>query len=149
MVDINKRVKKVLEQGYLISLGTVDDGGVWVADVIYVHDDDFNIYWMSSPGFRHSTAILNNNNVAGAITVSQAPGEKDFGLQVSGCARKIGKVISPNIAIRYLKKKKKFELEDIGKVLRDGYDWYVLEPTKIELIDQENFGFDKNDITLR
>ncbi len=45
--DIKQLIKEVLERGYLMSLGTVDDGGVWVSDVIYVFDDDFTMYWMS------------------------------------------------------------------------------------------------------
>ena len=32
--------------------------GIWVADVIFIHDDDLNVYWMSHPECRHSKAIL-------------------------------------------------------------------------------------------
>lgn len=41
---IKNLIKEVLDQGYLMSLATVDDGGVWVSDVIYIYDDNFNIY---------------------------------------------------------------------------------------------------------
>ena len=45
-MDIKKRIKEVLDRGHLMSLGISDEAGVWVADVIYIHDDIFNIYWM-------------------------------------------------------------------------------------------------------
>ena len=51
--DIKRLIKEVLEKGYLMSLGTVDEGGVWVSDVIYVFDDEFNLYWISDPDTRH------------------------------------------------------------------------------------------------
>jgi hypothetical protein len=90
----------------LISLGTVDDGGVWVADLIYVSDDDLNIYWMSSPQYRRSLAIDKNCRVAGTITISQTPGSKDLGVQLCGVATKLGKTENPAIATRYLYKTK-------------------------------------------
>ena len=86
--NIKDLIKEVLEKGYLMSLATVDVGGVWVADVIYVHDDELNIYWISDSEIRHSEAILKNNKVAGAITVS-GPGENNLGIQFEGLAEKI------------------------------------------------------------
>ncbi|MBX4200639.1 hypothetical protein KW786_00765 [Candidatus Parcubacteria bacterium] len=42
--DIKKLILEVLEKGYLMSLGTQDSAGVWVCDVIYIFDEDLNIY---------------------------------------------------------------------------------------------------------
>lgn len=142
-VNFRTRAEKALEEGYLMSLGTSDDGGVWVADVLYAFDDDLNIYWMSDPNFRHSKAIDKNNLVGAAITVSRYPGDVDFGLQISGRAERIGKIISPLLAIKYLKKKGKVTTEEVGRVLKHGYDWYVLRPEKMELIDEIHFGYEK------
>ena len=114
-----------MEKGYLISLGTVDDNGVWVADVIYVYDHELSIYWMSSPQSRHSLAIEKNSTISGTITASQTPGEKDFGVQLCGVAAKLGKTVKPAIAMKYLRKTNGFDVTHIRKVLRDGYDWYV------------------------
>lgn len=44
MQDLRELAKSILDQGYLMSLGTADSGGVWVSDVIYIHDADFTIY---------------------------------------------------------------------------------------------------------
>ena len=46
-MDLKKLVREVLEKGYLMSLGICDSGGVWVSDVIYVHNDNFEIFWIS------------------------------------------------------------------------------------------------------
>ena len=58
MTNIKSLITEVLEKGYLMSLATVDDGGVWVADVIFIYDDALNIYWMSDSDVRHSKAIV-------------------------------------------------------------------------------------------
>lgn len=88
---VKKRILEVLESGYLISLGTVDDGGVWVSELIYVYDDDLNIYWMSKPISRHSDAIQKNSGVAGTITVSNSISDPDLGLQIAGEVMKVEK----------------------------------------------------------
>ena len=44
--ETKELILEVLEKGYLMSLGTQDGGGVWVADVIYVYDEEMNIYGM-------------------------------------------------------------------------------------------------------
>lgn len=128
-----------------MSLGTVDRNGPWVADVIYVFDDNFNLYWMSRPNFRHSLAIKDNPKVAGAVTISQKPEEKDLGLQIEGEAQKLGK-LEFDLIVKYLKKKGKLNPQKIIDVLLEGYSWYELKPNFIELIDQQNFGFDKQKI---
>jgi uncharacterized protein YhbP (UPF0306 family) len=143
MTDIRERIREVLEKGYLISLGTVDDSGVWVADVIYVFDNELSIYWMSIPQSRHSLAIEKKNTIAGTITVSQTPGEKDFGIQLRGVAVKLGITVKLAIAIKYLNKTNGFSVTQIRKALKDGYKWYVLRPEFIELIDQAHFGYNK------
>jgi uncharacterized protein YhbP (UPF0306 family) len=148
MTDIRERTIEVLEKGYLISLGTSDDIGVWVADMIYVFDDELSIYWMSTPQSRHSLAIEKKSMIAGTITVSQSPSDKDFGVQLCGEAEKIGKRVKPIIIIKYLKKTNISDIKQIKKILRDGYDWYVLRPKFIELIDQTHFGNDRKRVEL-
>lgn len=147
MIDIKERIKKVLEQGYLLSLGTIDEGGPWVSDVIYISDDDFNLYWMSNTKFRHSEAIEKNNNVAGTITVSQKPGVLDFGLQIKGTSKKL-EGLNLTLIAKYLKKKGKVVPDKVIDILLGGYAWYQMKPTTIELIDQENYNFDKKKIDL-
>src|SRR3989344_360336 len=145
MEKIRELIKEVLEKGYLMSLGTVDDGGVWVADVIYVHDAELNIYWMSDSEVRHSQAILKNKQVAGTITIS-GPGEDNLGIQFAGVAEKID---GPrwDLAKKHFAKRNKPEPAEADDVLQ-GDSWYIFKPTKIELTHEKLFGFDKQKLEL-
>lgn len=143
--DIKQLIKDVLDKGYLMSLATTDDDGVWVADVIYIHDDDLNIYWMSDPDVRHSQAIIVNNRVAGTITISGA-GEDNLGVQFEGVAEKI-EGNRHDLALKYYAKRKKPAPKESHDVL-GGDSWYMLKPKKIELICEKLFGFDKKGVDL-
>lgn len=144
--DIKELVKDVLSKGYLMSLGVVDQDGVWVSDVIYVYDDDLNIYWMSDPQTRHSQAIDKNNKVAGTITIS-GQGENNLGIQFEGLAEKID-VERYDLVKKHYKKRNKPEPKENDDVL-DGDFWYVLKPNKIGLICEEQFGFERQDLNLK
>ena len=145
MDDIKELVKEVLTKGYLMSLATVDDGGVWVADVIYIFDDHLNIYWMSHPETRHSKAIIRQNKVAGSITVNN-PGEDNLGLQFEGMAEKI-EGERYDLAKKHYAKRRKPEPKEKDDVL-EGDSWYLFKPTKIELIHEKLFGFNKKKLEL-
>ncbi len=138
--DIKSLIKQVLEKGYLMSLGTQDEGGVWVCDVIYIFDEDLNIYWMSKPDRRHSEALFKNPQVAGTITVS-GQGENNLGIQFEGLAEKI-EGARFDLAKKHYAKRKKPEPKESEDILR-GSSWYTLKPKKIELIHEELFGFNK------
>ncbi|MFC1595261.1 hypothetical protein ACFL3E_02450 [Patescibacteria group bacterium] len=146
-VNIRDRIVEVLEKGYLLSLGTSDSGGVWVADVIYVFDKKLNIYWMSNPTFRHSQAILEHCMVAGTITVSKSH-EDDLGIQLTGVAEQI-KGVSFALIKQHLRKRGRKVPKRVIDILLEEYHWYRLTPIKIELIDEKNFGFSKQELCLK
>jgi uncharacterized protein YhbP (UPF0306 family) len=146
MEDIRTLVRAVLEKGHLMSLGIVDGGGPWVADVIYVFDDEFNLYWMSDPDARHSQALLDSPSVAGTITVSNAKQEPNLGIQFAGIARKLEGSRS-DLALKHFAKRGKPAPQEDADVLQ-GDAWYELVPKKIELIDEEHFGFEKRQLVL-
>jgi uncharacterized protein YhbP (UPF0306 family) len=141
-INLRERVKEVLALGRLVSLGTVDDGGVWVADVLYVYDEALNIYWMSSDKVRHSKAIIANPRVAGSITI-EGPAKDNFGIQFEGTGEKLDGMHLDLMTKLYMK---------WGRVLPGnlemvhGHSWYKVTPTKIELIDEKNFGFKKQQV---
>ena len=91
MEDVRKLIVEVLEKGYLMSLATTDEGGPWVADVIFVYDDDLTIWWLSRPQTRHSKAIAHERRVAATITVSNRRGEDNVGLQICGMAEAVAR----------------------------------------------------------
>ena len=128
-----------------MSLGTTDGKGVRVCDVIYVYDEDLNIYWMSDADVRHSKAIEENTQVAGAITVSGA-GEDNLGIQFEGVAQKI-EGVRYDLAKKHFAKRNKPEPAEDEDVL-DGDSWYILKPKVIELTNEKYFGFDKQKLEL-
>ena len=141
MVNVKERIKEVLEKGYLLSLATIDEGGLWVSDVRYVSDDDFTVYWMSDPNSRHSKAIEGNSQVACTIELNYNFGTPNLGLQFSGKAKKLSN-LRIDLAIKYVTRRGKPKPSQISNILKNGYCWYELKPDFIELNDEENFGFD-------
>src|SRR3989344_9351964 len=148
MVDIRERVIEVFGDTHLMSLGTCDKYGVWVADVIFIYDDKLSIYWLSSPNCRHSKAILENDKVAGTITYSNKSKEPNYGMQMEGKAEVLKGVRFDLIAKHW--KKRNHKIPEFSQVLEvlEGDCWYKLTPTKIKLIDEKNFGFDRQSLVL-
>jgi uncharacterized protein YhbP (UPF0306 family) len=143
-MDLNQRVLQVLNSSHLMSLGVQDDRGPWVSDVIFIFDDENNLYWMSDPKCRHSQAILKNPKVAGTITASNKSKEPNFGIQFEGTAEKI-EGARHDLAIKHRTKRGHPVPSEQEDVL-DGDSWYVLKPSRIRLIDEENFGFTTQNI---
>lgn len=143
--DPKELAKAILGKGHLMSLATVDDGGPWVCDVIYVFDEDWNLYWLSEITTRHSETIIKNPAVAATITISNKSKESNEGLQISGIARKIeGDILAMAIKHR-LKRNYQAPVKE-GEILGSGESWYCLKPNKIELIYEPRFGFKKEPI---
>lgn len=145
-MDIKTKILEVLEKGHLMSLATSDSSGLWVADLIYIFDQDLKLYWMSSPDVRHSKAILDDSHVAGSITISTKSKEPNLGIQFSGTASKIDGSRF-DLAKKHLKKRNHPEPKEQDDILR-GASWYVLNPNRIDLIDEENQGFKKKSLDL-
>lgn len=130
-----------------MSLGTFDENGPWVADVIYVFDDDLNLYWLSDTSTRHSKALLKNPKVATTITLSNKQGEDNIGLQLEGIAQKVeGEIFE--LAVKHRLKRKKKPPTRGEKFLDEGESWYLLKPSKIELIYEPKWGFNKKILEL-
>ncbi|MSU74162.1 hypothetical protein EXS57_00080 [Candidatus Kaiserbacteria bacterium] len=145
-MDIKNRILEILEKTHLMSLATKDAEGLWVSDVIFIFDEGLNLYWMSDPDVRHSKTIQANEEVAGTITASIHSKQPNLGIQFSGVAKKID---GPryDLALKHLKKRGHLEPKEEDDVLQ-GDSWYQLTPTKIDLIDEENFGYEKRNLTL-
>lgn len=127
-----------------MNLGICDENGVWVCTVMFIFDDEGNIYWMSNPNTRHSKAVISNNKIAGTITFSTKPGEKNLGIQFDGVASKIE---GPryDLALKLFEKRGRPAPAPDQDVLK-GNSWYMLKPGTIFLIDEENFGFERQKV---
>lgn len=136
MEEIRRLVHEILAKGYVMSLATLDEEGVWVCDVIYIYDANFNIYWRSQVSTRHSKAIAKKKVVSATITTSVLGG-KNEGLQIEGMAE-IDK--RPDLEMFAAHLRKRFgEVPHTMHLDEDN----KLKPTKIELIYEKYFGFDK------
>ena len=143
---VKQLIKEVLEKGRLMSLGFADGGGSWVADVLYVYDDDFNLYWISHPNTRHSKAVLTHPRMAGTITVDSGAGADNIGLQFSGEAKRLVG-LRYDLGVKHFAKRGK-PAPKVDFNFLEGRSWYVLKPSLIELIHEKHFGFHKQKIEL-
>ena len=147
MPETRDLILEVLEKGYLMSLATVDEAGPWVSELVFVHDDDLNIYWLSAPTTRHSQAIEADPRVAATIGLCHGSTGEKVGLQIQGTAEKLeGDIL--DIAKRNAKKRGKPEPMQAGEIFQRGQSWYRLRPTKIDLIHQPLFGYEKKYLEL-
>ncbi len=140
MEDLEKLAKSILEQGYLMSLATVDGGGVWVSDVVFV-SDGLNLYWLSKLDTRHSKAILENPQVAATVTISNE-GESNVGLQIAGLAEKMD-IEDLGVATKHAVRRKKNPPSEGEKLVKEGESWYKLTPAKVEIIYEPKWGYTK------
>lgn len=144
LMNLKVQIQHILEQGYLLSLASVDGGGPWVSDLIYTFDDELNTYWISRPEFRHSKAFITNPRGAGAITTVEKPLGKGMGIQLEGTVIVLAQIPKDALA-RYTQKrsgKTSWELEP-------GEAWYKLTPTSIDIINEPEYGFVKKNLRLR
>jgi hypothetical protein len=89
---------------------------------------------------------MKNGKAAGTITFSVKNKEPNFGIQFEGNAERLVGVRFDLIAKHWVKRNHR--IPDICKALEvlDGDCWYKLTPSKIELIDEENFGFERKKV---
>ena len=147
MEDLGKIVKEILDQGYLMSLGTYDESGPWVSEVLFVNDG-VSLYWLSSVNTRHSKAVVLSHKAAATITLANKLGDKEVGLQIEGKAEKIeGDVFK--IAKKHRIKRGKPVPEKEGDILGPNESWYKLTPTKIEIINAPLWGFAKKSLEIK
>lgn len=147
MEDLEKIVNDILIQGYLMSLGTADESGPWVSDVLYVFDN-MDIYWLSSANTRHSKAVESNGKASATITLTGKLGDEEKGLQIEGKAEKVeGDILE--IAKKHRLKRGKPAPEKEGEILEGNESWYKLTPTKIEIINAPLWGFAKKSLELK
>src|SRR3989338_10388225 len=150
MDAIKKLIEEILSKGYEMSLATTDEGGIWVSDVVYVYDTSFNIYWRWKVRKRHSKAIEKDSQVSATITTS-VHGGKNEGLQIDGEAQKVKgsvEMFVSHLHKRYGEIPHTMHIDENNKLTDPEISWYKLKPTKIELIYEKYYGFDKQVIIL-
>jgi len=126
----------------MLQLATCVDGQPWNCTVYYAFDNNWNIYYISTPNRRHSQEILINPKVSGAIAFSQEPYPKDGvqGLQFEGVAELLSgddEEIASKLYIQQLNREATL-LDDVRNG-KNPHKFYRVKPTKIVLFDSVHF----------
>jgi uncharacterized protein YhbP (UPF0306 family) len=147
VMDLPNLVRSILDKGYVMSLGTVDESGPWVTDLIFVHDNAFILYWISDVSVRHSLAIKKNPSVAVAVSLTNLSISEEVGVQIMGRAEKLtGDFLE--IAVKHRIKRGMIPPKKEGDILGSGESWYALYPSKIDIIHTPLFGTSKKELIL-
>lgn len=140
-MDLSGTIKEHLKTPRVMQLATSFDNQPWACNLHFYADDHLNIYWISTPGRRHSQEIAINPNVAASIMIHEdAPGEYYvMGISIEGTASLIDNEEVKRVGPLYAEKLKKPDglIEDIlsGK---NPHRFYKLTPKKIVLFDTKN-----------
>lgn len=141
-MDGKQLIKQFLKDARVMQLATVKDNKPWVCNVHFYADDNFNLYWISTPVRRHSDEIKDNAHVAAAIKVHEdTPDEKYvIGISVEGTAELLTDDETKNIGKHYIEKFQKAP-SLLGDILsgKNPHKFYRLNPTNIVLFDTKNF----------
>lgn len=70
-MDPKDLIKEHLAKTNLMQLATSVGDQPWACTVHYYSDENFNLYWMSTPDRNHSQQIEQNPNTAVAIMVHE------------------------------------------------------------------------------
>lgn len=120
----------------------------WAAVLVFGHDENFNLYWMSNVDTRHSLELEKNPHVAATITKEPTGQGQDKGLQIQGTARKLAEEEVLPAAREYFAKRgtphMPTTLEEANE-LAEGRSWYMLKPEKIFVIWVPLFGYERKE----
>jgi nitroimidazol reductase NimA-like FMN-containing flavoprotein (pyridoxamine 5'-phosphate oxidase superfamily) len=134
-------VHEVLRDGFAVNLGVSDASGPWIAPVVYVLDDAFDLYWISIADCRHSCAIAEDPNIA-AVVIATHDTDNERALQMSGTAMRVE---GPMFELeRRLQAKRGMPApQSPGDILTGGYEWYRFTPDRFEITYNALFGYDR------
>lgn len=147
MDEVKKLIHELLHDAPLFTLATCVNGQPWCADMIFVWDEDFNIYWLSSPDSRHSKEIEKNLHVAATVTMVEPDG-KGRSLQIEGTC-----TIINDDKRRFEADKNYHDRHHVTGLLTleqareetKGFGLYKLSPNKIFLTHEPKFGRDRKE----
>ncbi len=140
-MDLRKLITDYLKQAKMMQVATSEDNQPWVCTVYFVHDKDFNLYWISKPERRHSQEIRNNEKVAGVIVHHHTPGDPIRGIQFQGIAKELTAREAVKSAMGLYAKRYGFTQDRVDAIVNntDGHFVYKISPSQFVLYDEVNF----------
>lgn len=99
-------IRAFLEAQSTLALATTNaDGQPETAPLFYISDEALNLYWLSSPGSRHSINLTARPRVAAAVYPAVWAWQDIRGLQIEGQARLVAdERVREQMLRRYLDK---------------------------------------------
>ena len=139
MEDVQAAIAQHLDGVKFMQLATSSDNQPWVVTVLFVHDGDMNIYWLSELHRRHSEDIAANPKVAAAMAVKTSL--PVIGLQVHGTAKIVkSPVVVQKVLAKYVAKHglgKDFAARALKGIAK--HRLYKLTPESYRLFDEVHF----------
>jgi uncharacterized pyridoxamine 5'-phosphate oxidase family protein len=129
--DPAERARALLEAQGVMTVATADpDGRPSVAPVVFAHDDDFNLYWVSSKTTQHSDNIRRRPEVQ-IVVFSEDPAE---GVYVDARAAELADPEEIDRAIALLNARDQDVKFDIGgpEDVRGDAAWRIYKATRTE-----------------
>ena len=126
------------------SLATIaEDGAPQSCNIMYVHDDALNLYWVSGTQSSHSMAIESDPRCSITIYAHVKSSLKNHGLQIRGEARLVTDEDEYKTILNlYAKKMAQPLVRPIIKQLMKSQPFYAFTPTWIRFCDSRvKFGF--------
>lgn len=143
-MEAEQLIRKYLQTVHTMQLATVRDGQPWCASVYFAPDDDLNLYWISTPGRRHSHEVEAHRQVGAAIAVRLKVGEKVVGIQVEGDAVRVTDSAELEHAARAYDARFHHDpafIQDFIDGKRE-HKFYRLKPRLFVLFDERTFATD-------
>lgn len=142
-MDLRKLIEDYLKEAKLMQLATCKGDKPWICSVWYVHDKNWNLYFISQKNRRHSLELKENHHVAGAIVSphTKGSGEKVRGLQFEGKARETKEDEADKANRLYRTKYALAEHINLEELMdpKVTYGYYIIEPKNFVLFDEINF----------
>lgn len=96
---MKEEVVAYLKAHFTMTVATTSEDGPWAASVFFVHDEHFNLYFLSDPSSRHSQQLEGNHSVSAAIDEDYHDWRKIKGIQLEGTAQRVRSPIEKTKAL--------------------------------------------------
>lgn len=134
-----------------LTLATHGDSGPWAATLFFAHDQQLNLYFVSSNNSRHVRDSLSADKVAATVNADHKEWTSIRGLQISGTVRRLNQDERAEAQSLYLEK-----FKDLKHVICtpssaaerkisgsfQASDFFCIRPLTIRMIDNiKGFGY--------
>ncbi len=140
--NLKKLIGDYLAEAKMMCLATSKNNKPWACTVWFVHDTDWNLYFISGKSRRHSLDLKENQSVAGTIVKPhlKGSGEKVAGIQFEGSAAECNKTQLLKAVALYVIKYPLAGLK-AAEFLKPNlpYTFYIIKPESMVLFDEINF----------